>query len=262
MYGLVPRWFRDHKRYSFRRTFGTTQSLADIDLDTGLSNFDQNSPNPITGDPALPNGCTAFTRTDIATNEDSIIYKPGFTYEKSCYMENVSLGAPLTLETSFKSGVVYGLLAVGETTDEQALVHRRGPYFEVHPGPSQDYFDAVWSALTIGKRGISVGTPWFPELTSAAIVDSIQMRPTSEFHNWEACGVQTIHGIPYMKVKWWGGPRKLFSRMTVNALCSAKGSDLLTDTDGKATGIDIQFVKLTIMQTLLSYYYRFIKLLT
>lgn len=260
MQGLSLRKYKDNRRFSFPHTFGTAPELVDIDLDTSLSNPNQNLPNPVTGDPALPNGCTAFARADIATNEDRIIYKPGFTYEKACFMENVPVGSPLPLETTFKAAIVYGLQAVGETTDAQALAHRRGPYFEVHPVAGQDMFDSLWSALIVGRRCISVGTLWYPELTAAAIVDSIQIRPTLDGHDWEAVGVQTVNGQPYMKIKWWGGAPKLFSRMTVNALCATAGSDALTDTDGKATGTDIQTVKLTILQTLVSYYYRWLKL--
>lgn len=262
MTGLKPRKYKDNRRYSFSRTFGSTSSLEPIDLDSELANFNQNKPNLVTGDPAYPNGCTAFARTDIATNEDRIIYKPGFTYEKSCFIENVPIGSPLQMGTAFKAGIVYGLLAVGETTDDQALFHRRGAYFEVHPIPGQDYFDAIWSALVTGRRGVSIGTPWFPEMTGSSSVSSVWIRPTSDWHDWEAIGVEISNGIPWMKVKWWGGEPKLFSRETVNALCSVQGSDLLTDVDGKATGMDIQTVQLTIRQTLLNYYYRLLKLVS
>lgn len=261
MAGLIPRKYRDNRRYSFHRTFGSTTELVPCDFDISLSNFNQNIPNPITGEPAYPNGCTAFTRADIATNEDKIIYKPGFTYEKSCYMANVPIGESLPLETSFKSGIVYGLQALGETTDTQALAHRRGPYFEVHPKIGQDYFDAIWSALLIGKKGISIGTPWFPELSRAGIVDNIQIRPTDDWHDYEGIGVQLVNGQPYLKVKWWSGPPKLFSRITVNTLCSVKGTDLLTDVNGKAMPQDIQNIRLDLFQLLLSYYYRLLKAL-
>lgn len=251
--GLKLRTFKSHKRYSFSRTFGATRLLEDCEFDNGLSNFNQNEPNPVTGDPAYPNGCTAFARADMATNEDHILYSPGFTYLKSCMIANVPVGSALPMETAFTSGKVYGLQAVGETTDAQALTHRRGPYFEVDRS-NDDWFDSLWSALQTGKKCLSVGTVWFPEMTEATIVDTVNIRPTIDAHDWEVTGVTTQNGIPRMHVKWWGGEPKWFGRAAVNALMNASGSDCLTDVDGKATPADIQTIRLSIMQVLLSYY--------
>lgn len=262
MTGLLPRTYKDHRRYSFSRTFGSTGILSYTSIDVSLVNFNQNEPNPVTGDPALPNGCTAFARCDIATNEDRIIYKPGFTYEKSCLIANVPVGSPLPLETSFKSGVDYGFQAIGETTDAQALTHRRGPYFEVHPDNGQDMFDSLWSALQKGQRCISVGTPWFPELTNGIQIDAISIGSLDDWHDWEACNVIERNNLPYMEVKAWTGDIKYFSRSVVNALCGIAGSDALTDVDGKATPEDIQLVKLSLLELLVSYYQRLLALLT
>ncbi len=262
MNGLTPRTYKDHRRFSFPKTFGTTADLAYLDLDTNTANFNENIPNPITEEPAMPNGCTAFARTDIAMNEDKIIYKPSFTYEKSCLMENVPIGSPLELETAFKSSIVYGLLALGETTDAQALTHRRGPYFEVHPVAGQDWFDALWSALQRGQKGISVGMPWFgDQINFLTQVESVVIHQTDDWHNPEAVGVQEVNGKPYMKLKWWGGQPKLFSREAINMLMAVNGTDALTDVDGKYMPNDIFTVQLTIKQTLISYYYRLLHLL-
>lgn len=261
--GLIPRKYKSRKRYSFPHTFGalTSQQLLPIDLDTGLSNFNQNEANPVTGDPALPNGCTAFSRADIATNEDKIVYKPGFTYTKSCLIAGVSVGNPLPMEVAFKSGVVYGLQAVGETTDAEALTHRRGGYFEVHPINSQDFFDALWSALQVGQKGISVGTPWFPQLMDGFIIPDVTVVPTDEWHCWEALGVQIQDSGPMLKVKDHTGNIRWFSRTVVNKLLAVSGTDCLTDTDGKAQPQDIALVQLTIKELLLNYYYRLVPLL-
>lgn len=257
MTGLKLRRFKDTRRYDFHRTFGTAEQLVDCEFDRNLSNFNQNEPNPVTGDPALPNGCTAFARADIATNEDRIIYEPGFTYAKTCLIEGVPVGEPCTLESSFKSGVVYGLQAVGEVvTAAQALTHRRGPYFEVTLAPGLDWFDSLWSALLKAQKGLSVGTLWYPALTEAQTVDTVAISSTTDGHNWEATGVTTQDGVPRIHVKWWGGEPKWFGRAAVNALMAAKGSDCLVDVDGKATPADIQTVRLTIIETLISYLQR------
>lgn len=260
MTGLKLRKYKSHKRYSFSRTFGGAIRLADCEYDNGLANFNQNAPNPVTGDPAYPDGCTAFARADVATNEDHVMYKPGFTYIKSCMIANVPIGSALPIETAFTSGIVYGLQAVGETTDEQALSHRRGPYFEVDKS-EDDWFDSLWSALLVGKKCLSVGSVWYPEMTGANVVDTVNVRPTNDGHNWEITGVTTQEGIPRMHVKWWGGEPKWFGRAAINALLSYSGSDCLTDVDGKATPADIQTVRLNIMQVLLSYYYELLALI-
>lgn len=258
-FGLKPRKYKSRRRYSYQRTFGSATVLTDCDFDLNIADFNQNEINPVTGDIPLPNGCTAFARTDIGMNEDNIIYDPEFTYEKSCFIAGVPVGSPLPLEASFKSGIVYGLRALGETTDAQALTHRRGPYFEVEPVNGQDYFDALWSTMLLGKKCVSVGTPWFPEMTDAASITDVNIRPTIDWHNWEACGVKTTDGVSWMKVKWWGGEPKWFGRDAVNSLLSVSGSDVLCDTDGKATPADIRTVRLNIMQVLLSYYHELLE---
>ena len=264
--GLIPREYRDHRRYSYQRTFGAAQVLHDLDLDAGLTNFDQNKVNPVFKNGPYPNGCSGYTAADIATDADKIVYDPGFNYEMTLLMDNLPQDAPCTLQASMKAPVVYGLHAEGEP-EELALNHRRGPYFEVDQIPGLDWFDSFWSAMQTGGRSISVGTPWYLELTNAkkGIVDDVFIRDTPFWHAWKACGVKTINGKPYLKVKAWVGPKKgdkgfyYFSRETVNKLMAVKGTDALTNS--KATPGDIRVVQLTIQQTVISYMYRLLKLL-
>lgn len=264
--GLKPRRYKDHRRYSFPHTFGNTTSLFAIDLDAGLTNPNQNIPDPVFGNPAYPNGCTAFTTTDIATDEDKVVYNPGFTYTQTLLIANEPMGSACTLQDSVKSSIVYGLEQKGENA-EQALWHRRGSYFEVHPVFGQDYFDSLWSAMCLKQKSISVGTPWFPELTNAVggIVDDIQIRPTDDWHNWKACGVKIINGQPHLKVKAWTGLKLgdngfyYFSRGTVNDLMAVKGTDALMTQ--KASPANAQNVRLSVFEVLVSYYYRLLGLL-
>lgn len=249
-----PNIFKDHQQLSFHKTFGSTVNLIDIDLDKNLSNFNQNTPNPLTGEPALPNGCTAFARADTATNEDQIIYDPNFTYTLACQEENVPVGSPLYLETAYKVSRYGGLKAVSEASGKE-LNHRRGPYFWIAPKVGQDWFDAMWSALVMGVRPLSVGSNWYPEMTQMTIIDEVNIRPTSDGHAWEVCGVSTQNGIPRMKVKWWGGAPKWFGRSAINSLLSQSGSVCLTDVDGKATVADLRstgFISL-LMQELINF---------
>lgn len=256
MPGLLPRKYKDHRRYSFARTFGSAAALVDCDFDKDLWNPNQNAPETIFNNPPIYNGCSYYTRSDVAANEDGILYNPAFVGQKACLIENVPYGSPLPLEASFKAGIDYGLLALGETTDAQALAHRRGAYFEIEQGSAKDMFDAFWSAMLKGQKCLSVGTPWFPEFNNSPMVFSVDIRTTDDWHNWEACGVKTIDGVPMMKVKWWGGPVKYFSREAINALVAVKGADYLTDVNGKATSADIQTIRINILQLLISLYQR------
>lgn len=240
-YGLQLRTRRNPKRYSYSKSFGSTTQLSDCNFDRSLDNANQNIPNPITGDPALPNACTACSRSDNASNEDGILYSYDFNYQNSCLLDNVPVGSPVTLQSAFDSARIYGLKAVGETTTGQALAHRRGPYAEVHTNLGQDYFDAMWSALQTAQKPLSVGTVWFPEMTDAGIIDMVQFRPTTDGHCWEVVGVKTTTA-PRFIVKAWTGNYYYFGRAAVNTLMGAPGSDCLIDIDGMATQQDLKSI--------------------
>lgn len=265
-----PRKYRDPRRYSFPLTFGTTiVFLDDLDLDAGLTMPDQNSYDPIFGNPALPNGCTGFTTTDIATDEDHIVYDPRFTYEKTLFMENAPEGAGCQPEDSMKSAVVYGLKAKGET-DQQALTHRRGPYFQIHPDAGLDWFDSIRSAMMKNRRSVSMATMWilsWENVGSDAIISVVPSGPLRAFqdwHNWKCSGWKQIGGVPYLRAKTWQGSGyghggwAYFSREVINAIFVYDGTEVLTNT--KAMPGDVAVVRLTIMQTLLNYLYRFIEI--
>lgn len=242
--------FKDHKRYSFHKTFGSNTVLIDINLDKNLSNFNQNLPNPLTGSPALPEGCTCFSRADTATNEDSIIYDPNYTYQLACQEENVPFGQPLYLETAYRVSRYGGLKAISDPAGTE-LNHRRGPYFWVNPSWGQDWFNALWNAMVMGARPLSIGSVWYPEMNQMVIIDEVNIRPTYMGHSWEICAVQTQNGIPRMKVKWWGGEPKWFGRSAINSLMQQNGSICITDVDGQATVADIKsigFINLLIQE--------------
>ena len=236
-----PNIFKDHRQLSFHKTLGSTTALMDIDFDKNLSDFNQNLPNPLTGEPALPNGCTCFARADTATNEDRIIYDPNYIYGLACQAENVPIGYPLYLETAYKVARYGGLKAITEAPGME-LSHRRGPYLWVAPKLGQDWFDALWSAMVMGVRPLSCGSNWYPEMTTTTVIDEVNIRPTSDGHAWEVCGVQTQNGVPRMKVKWWGGEPKWFGRAAINSLLSQPGASCLTDVDGQATVADLHSI--------------------
>src|ERR1017187_1355538 len=70
---------------SFHKTFGAITVLPpDFNYDVGLTNFNQNIPNPIFDTPAQPEGCTGMTTADVCTDNDHIEYNPYFPYQWTC----------------------------------------------------------------------------------------------------------------------------------------------------------------------------------
>lgn len=264
MNGLRPRRFKDSRRFSFPRTFGAVSRIDyNFNVDPGLSMPNQNVPDPYWGRPALPNGCTGFGTSDIATTEDRILYDPESTYRWTLMIQGGKEGDTCTLQDSFKSATVYGVRAKGET-DEQALVHRRSPYFEIERHDGLDWFDSIISAVKINAKPVSLGTPWLPQWELVGKDGKITYAPSGKnfqiWHDWNATGAETIDGIPYLIGKSWQGSEYgdggfvYFPREIINVLMSIKGTDALTN--AKARPGDIQAVKLNIIEVLLSYMYR------
>jgi hypothetical protein len=166
-----------------------------------------------------------------------------------------------TLEDSFKSATVYGIRLKGET-DEQALAHRRAPFFEVDPVDGQDWFDAILSAVYSNQRPVSLGTSW-PLFFEDVGKDGIQRFTAKSWiggHDHNIIGKKTIDGVEYLIDDSWQGPGygdhglTYFSREKINALMKISGSDALTNRP--ALPGDIQKVRLTLLQLALSLCFR------
>lgn len=117
---------KDHRNYSFNRTFGTTLQLPDeYNVDAGFGFPDQNAEG-------YPYGCTGYTQSELCQDQDGARYKPPYTYGKSLFMEGEEgQQVGCTITDSLKSLIVYGPQGIDETTDQQAATHRRGQYFDV-----------------------------------------------------------------------------------------------------------------------------------
>lgn len=247
----------DHRDYDYHRTFGAVVPSIFPDsfsVDPGLTMPDQNADG-------YPEGCTSYAQTDLCTDTDHIIYKPPFTYKWTLFMDNLKDGEPCDMRTSLKSTIVYGVLADGEFDDRQALSHRRGAYFNVQPSP--DWFDGIRSTLISNRRAVSVGTPWLLEWRYApagVIPVSFVITGHESWHNWVICGWKQVDGVPYLIGKTWQGRRygdnglAYFSRETINAVMQIPGTGAFTLV--KATPDLVENVRLSILQTLLSYILR------
>lgn len=242
----------------FHKTFGNIFVLPqDFNLDVGLTNFNQNIPNVVFGTPAQPEGCTGMTNSDVATDSDHIEYSPYFTYEKTCYIMDVPVGQPCTMTDALNSMIVYGLQALGEITDQQALVHRRGQPYSVQP-LNGDLFMGMVSAMSISQRSISFGSTWYESFDNP--ISGIVSEPSGQTsgHCWKICGLKIVNGIPYLIAKPWLGENWgdkgfcYFSREIINKI----GGEAFTFS--KATSADVLVVRYTLMETLLNYLQRFL----
>lgn len=266
--GIKPRKYRDHRRYSYSRTFGSVPTkIPDFIIDPLGIRRNQNAQDDYFGNPPLPNGCTGFAVSGVAEADLKQRVNPRYTYDKTLLIQNGQEGDECTLQDAYKSGTIYGVQLKGET-ETDAETHRRGPYFEVHPDSSHDWFDSIMSAVFTNQRPVSVGTTWpiyFENIGS----DGIQYyKPVSwvggHAHNF--IGKKTINGVEYLIDDSWNGPEWgdnglcYFSREIVNAMMAIRGSDALTNRPAQPG--DIQTVKLNIFLLILSLYYRILAKLT
>lgn len=282
----------DERDFSFAQTFGAITPIqlpSEYSVDNGITMPDQNADGN-------PYSCTAYTTTDLGTDQDGIVYEPKYTYMKTLYLQGLP---PETngsdIRPALKSAKIYGLLpkeSVPENIKEKdedytanqanwnveldkiagLLEHRKSGYFNIYEDGGQDWFDSFRSALYLNrndKRGISVGTPWFNEWTSpqaGVLTDSFVYNGANlhSWHNWAIKGWTSINGTPYLIGKPWLGKNWgangfcYVSRETINKVMEIRGSIAFTLKD--ATPEDIRPIQLGIIETILHYLYRMLGL--
>ena len=263
---------KDHRTYSYHRTFGAAVPVyIDYDLDAKFGFPDQEADG-------LPNGCTGYTQSELCQDEDLRQYKPRFTYDKTQNIEGVFSG-DATWETqgcditdSLKSTLVYGVQGLNEATDMEAFQFRRGAYYDVLNSSGMDAFDSVIAAMQASKRSISVGTPWFPEWEKTLVGGVLPMPVYSgnpsdyPWHNSKICGVKLIDGTPYLIDKSWQGSSfgdggyVYFNRATFNGIMGIDGTCAFTV--ARYTQGDTQTVVLSLYETVISYLQMYLSMLT
>lgn len=260
----------DKRDYSFHRTFGAAAIIFPPDF-----NVDVGKTMPNQDEQGLPMGCTGFTQTDNKNDEDDSIYKPDFTYFKTCYMEGHGPDKGCDIRTSLKSTKVYGFLRIDETTDKDAEAHKGGQFFNIYDDGGLDWFDGIRNAIQTRLKGVSAGSPWFPEwhypqdgvlpMPNANILEIAKSNPNSlAWHNYSIKGWVTKNGIPYLLVKSWQGKNyghngwAYMSREVANKIFAIRGS--VAYIQAKASPQDIQSIQLDLIETVLLYFYRLIGL--
>lgn len=270
----------DHRDHSYVRTFGSISPVHfpdELNTDAGLTMPDQNASNPLFTPPvvALRMGCTAYTTSELAGDQDKTIYNPQYTYEKTLFMSNLPDGSGCDIRVALKSSIVYGLERIDEQNEGgEALTHRRGQYFNVIDESGLDSFDDIRSAQVQSKNSVSIGLPWFPEYegigkdgiipeidyskyTGKDWLGRIQVFANVPWHNAKGAGWVTRDGEPYLKVKSWQGKEYgdngwcYFSRQTINEVMEFEGTGAYTV--AQASGDNIGNIKSTFLEFLLSY---------
>lgn len=257
----------DERDYSQHRTFGT---IAPADLPLEFS-VDRDRPVPDQNADGLPQACTGYTTTDIASNDDDTIYDPRYTYEKTCMMEGHDTNQPCDIRTSLESASIYGLRVVSDPKGDP-LKYRRGPYFQIWDDGGLDWYDGVRSTIKIHHLGVSVGLPWFPEWDAAARSgDTIMLdfyysgRPKEySWHDIDIVGWVLIKNIPYLRARVWQGTQYgvrgyvHFSRPIINKALAISGT--FAATQPKFRPEHILTIKLTMFRYCLVYMSRMIGL--
>lgn len=272
--GLLPRSYRDHRRYDFHRTFKETVKQAlgatggtvpDFVLPI-YANPNQNQADPSWPRPALPEGCTGFAQAHVAEADLKQPVDPADIYRNTLFISGQPDGSPATLEDSFKAATVYGVKTKGQ---QDGTAQRMAPYFEVVPAIGQDWFEAITTAAYANQRPVSLGTSWPPEFENVG-ADGIQHATAGAWvggHDHCAIGKKTIGGVEYLVDISWNGEEwgdhglSYFTRAQVNALMRIPGSDSLTSRilapgeTAKSVWLNM-LVRLQILELVVSLYQR------
>lgn len=251
----------DRRDYDFLKTkklAGVPQTLpSEYDVDAKLWIPDQNIgtenlfQKPV---PPMPYGCTNYTQADLCSDEDKTLYDPSWLEEWTHANQN----GGTDLRTSLNAVVKHGL-----RKQDGTIVDIHNAYYNIRPSKYIDAFDAARLAMlsvSIERRGVSVGTPWFATFFPKR--DGIIEQPDSYnaagvgWHNYAVKGWKTINGVPYLKIKPWCGITYgdngfgYMSRELFNSLIAIPGTAMFTIDKDDA---DKQTVDMSIVQEIIGY---------
>ncbi len=245
-------------RFSFERHFGAVAEFPDeFDSDAGLTNPNQNAEN-------RPSACTAYTVTDIGTDQDKEPYSVDYQLSRTFEVMNVDSNQEgADARTAFKVPVVFGLLPKGlqpkeiqnlsqsEASDgkhwpasfDQKTV-KKPAYLPITKG-SMDYFDAIRSSLLLGqseKRTVGMATRWSPDFNTSKLTDNpknLYWGHMYKVRGWkQIVGINVFNSEPYLWLKTWEGKDRFMSRTLCNKLMGEWGSYAATLRDIPTGTID------------------------
>lgn len=247
--GLKPTK-QDHRDYDFKKSFGAVAPPS-FPTEYITENYlwcpDQNSSEPIFGNPALPYGCTDYTQADLCADDDGRLYNP-------LILENIT-------HANAKNG-----LDLRIAMDGARKAYNRTAYYNIKGAGAVDTFDAVRLAMYFisasEKRSVSVGSPWFYQFTGAGYTGIVPIPDSfnliyATWHNWKVGGWKTIDGQPYLICKSWQGNKigdggyLYFSRPLFNSLMAIRGSVAFTLTNMKPD--QVQTIDMNVIARIVSY---------
>lgn len=252
----VNRVSLDRRDYALHRSIGTVAAPQPMPLREYSYDLGKTMPNQL--EDGYPYGCTGYTQAEIAGDEDKSIYKPAYTYEKTCMVEGHPMDRGCDIRISLKVGKVYGVQRIDEHTEQEAETHRRGNFFSVDKAQGMDWFDSFRAALRLTKCPISTVTIWFPEWLNPdekgrlSAFFAYDGRPDDyNWHNYKISGEKTIDGQPHLEVKAWTGRWVYIGRQAFNRAFDIYGTAGFTQSS-MLPG-DILTIRLTMIEFILYY---------
>lgn len=269
--GYRPRKFlwmhvKDHRDHDFLKTHlmgsvGVPELPPEIRNDRKLWMPNQNEPEPIFGNPAMPDGCTDYAQNDLASNFANELFNPAYTESKT--HANANGGGDMRV--SFSS-------VINDGVQNKAGIIKKPfkQYFIVVAQATLDWFDAFRTSLFLGQadfREISVGMPWFSEYESTGpdgqLPTPANWKSPMSWHDAVVCGyvLKNQEGLvfsePKLEIKSWQGTKYAdegycyMSRAQANMTFSMSGTIALIGSPVAVPGV--QYVDLSWVQYVLSF---------
>ena len=245
----------NHKDYDYLKSFGAISlpSFPDSYMtDPQLWCPNQELPDPVFKNPALPYGCTLYSTADLGNDYSQKLVDNPILVENITHANENGGG---DIRTALNVGVSLKFLPA---------------FYNIQASAPLDYFDAIRLAIVSGdpeKRSVSWGTPWYTEWETAAYAptnpSAIMPAPKDynnlsglPWHNSKICGFTTIQGVPYLINKSWQGDTigdhgfLYFPRDVVNSVMTVQGTVAFIVTD--ATPQSIQTVSVSVVEWIVS----------
>jgi hypothetical protein len=217
--------FRDYDYLKTKKLGGILPAFpAEYNVDAGIWAPNQEEVNyyfmpPV---PAMPYGCTNYSQNELCMDEDGILQNP-------MDLENLT-HANANGGSDLRSSLAATIKLRGK--DHPA-------YFNIKAQGIIDWFDAcriTMLSTANEKRGVSVGTPWYPDFNMDKAILPIPdfSLNRASWHNWVVKGWKTIDGQVYLIGKPWLGADYAdkgfcyISRPLFNALMNIRGTAAYT----------------------------------
>lgn len=226
----------DHRDYDYIKTKklgGLVPTfLEEYNVDAGLWIPDQNAGSDLFNPPVppMPYGCTNYSQCELCSDEDGVLYDP--SYLESITHANAHGGG--SLRAALQAVVKHGV----RNQAGQIIKGQHPAFFNVRAAGAIDWFDAARLAMAstaAEKRGVSVGTPWYPEFMERALlpIPDFSLYRAS-WHNWVIKGWKIVNGESHLIAKPHIGPNYgdkgfcYFSRPLYNSLMNIPGTAAFT----------------------------------